>query len=144
MKMILIVSFLILLLTVIQGDFHVRSRYDYYTNDTTASIMIISDNDSCEFDFIFEIAGKQILEKKNLLSPGKYCFVFSSDFLSLGETKGKGIFFHNKKRIVKNIVFTRFPHKNNEVKIDYWTGSLISSGKPFFPFGFYCYSPFYS
>jgi len=141
MKMVLILYLLFLLLTVIQGDFHVRSRYDYYTNDTTASIMIISDNDSCEFDFIFEIDGKQILEKKNLISPGKYCFVFSSDFLSLGETKGKGIFFHNKKRIVKNIVFTRFPYKNNEVKIDYWTGSLISSDKPFFPFGFYCYSP---
>jgi hypothetical protein len=34
-------------------------------------------------------------------------------------------------------------YKANEVKTDRLTGGLIVSRKPFFPFGFYCYSPVY-
>jgi hypothetical protein len=34
-------------------------------------------------------------------------------------------------------------HKTNEVKTDLYTGGLIVNGLPFFPFGFYCYSPVY-
>ena len=33
------------------------------------------------------------------------------------------------------------PHKPNEVKTDRLTGGLIVNRLPFFPFGFYCYSP---
>ncbi len=33
------------------------------------------------------------------------------------------------------------PHKSNEVKTDNLTGGLIVNKMPFFPFGFYCYSP---
>lgn len=32
-------------------------------------------------------------------------------------------------------------HKPNEVKTDRLTGGLIVNSRPFFPFGFYCYSP---
>jgi hypothetical protein len=37
--------------------------------------------------------------------------------------------------------FSLLPHKVNEVKIDRLTGGLIVNNLPFFPFGFYCYSP---
>ena len=33
------------------------------------------------------------------------------------------------------------PYKSNEVKTDRYTGGLIVNRQPFFPFGFYCYSP---
>lgn len=33
------------------------------------------------------------------------------------------------------------PYKSNEVKIDRYTGGLIVNKRPWFPFGFYCYSP---
>ena len=33
------------------------------------------------------------------------------------------------------------PHKPNEVKTDNLTGGLVVNKMPFFPFGFYCYSP---
>ncbi len=33
------------------------------------------------------------------------------------------------------------PYKSNEVKTDRFTGGLIVNKLPFFPFGFYCYSP---
>lgn len=36
---------------------------------------------------------------------------------------------------------TILPHKPNEVKYDRLTGGLKVNGLPFFPFGFYCYSP---
>ena len=35
------------------------------------------------------------------------------------------------------------PYKSNEVKTDRLTGGLIVNRLPFFPFGFYCYSPVY-
>jgi hypothetical protein len=35
----------------------------------------------------------------------------------------------------------KLPPKDNEVKIDNVSGGLIVDGLPFFPFGFYCYSP---
>jgi hypothetical protein len=35
------------------------------------------------------------------------------------------------------------PHKSNEVKTDNLTGGLIVNKMPYFPFGFYCYSPVY-
>jgi hypothetical protein len=35
-------------------------------------------------------------------------------------------------------------YKSNEVKTDRFTGGLIVNKLPFFPFGFYCYSPVYS
>lgn len=34
-------------------------------------------------------------------------------------------------------------YKSNEVKTDKLTGGLVVGRKPFFPFGFYCYSPVY-
>jgi hypothetical protein len=34
-------------------------------------------------------------------------------------------------------------YKPNEVKTDRFTGGLLVNKKPFFPFGFYCYSPVY-
>jgi hypothetical protein len=34
-------------------------------------------------------------------------------------------------------------YKSNEVKTDRFTGGLIVNKRPFFPFGFYCYSPVY-
>jgi len=35
------------------------------------------------------------------------------------------------------------PYKSNEVKTDKFTGGLIVNKLPFFPFGFYCYSPIF-
>ncbi len=40
-----------------------------------------------------------------------------------------------------NTVLTVLQYKPNEVKTDRFTGGMIVNRKPFFPFGFYCYSP---
>lgn len=40
-----------------------------------------------------------------------------------------------------NTILTLLPYKSNEVKTDRLTGGLIVNKRPFFPFGFYCYSP---
>jgi hypothetical protein len=46
--------------------------------------------------------------------------------------------------ITKYVAFSELiilDYKSNEVKTDRLTGGLIVNRKPFFPFGFYCYSP---
>lgn len=49
-----------------------------------------------------------------------------------------------KEKAVKYKILTKLTvltYKSNEVKTDRFTGGLIVNKKPFFPFGFYCYSP---
>ncbi|MGE5419945.1 MAG: hypothetical protein ACM3UT_07145, partial [Chloroflexota bacterium] len=46
-----------------------------------------------------------------------------------------------KKQYVANARVTILPYKSNEVKADRLTGGLIVNKLPFFPFGFYTYSP---
>jgi hypothetical protein len=38
-------------------------------------------------------------------------------------------------------ILTVLPYKPNEVKTDRLTGGVVVNRKPYFPFGFYCYSP---
>jgi hypothetical protein len=58
------------------------------------------------------------------------------------ETKIKAASVPGKLFIAKThlIILT---YKSNEVKTDRFTGGLIVNKLPFFPFGFYCYSPVY-
>jgi hypothetical protein len=46
-----------------------------------------------------------------------------------------------KYSAVADLIYLKY--KSNEVKTDRLTGGLIVNGRPFFPFGFYCYSPVY-
>jgi len=49
-------------------------------------------------------------------------------------------------RVTRYITSTELPvliYKSNEVKSDRLTGGLIVNRRPYFPFGFYCYSPVY-
>lgn len=46
-----------------------------------------------------------------------------------------------RKEYCANTTLTILRYKSNEVKTDKLTGGLIVNKLPFFPFGFYCYSP---
>jgi len=46
-----------------------------------------------------------------------------------------------KKLATLKVTVTKLPPKSNAVKIDRLTGGLIVDDLPFFPYGFYCYSP---
>jgi hypothetical protein len=50
--------------------------------------------------------------------------------------------FPGRTYIAKTTLFV-LSYKSNEVKTDRLTGGLIVNRLPFFPFGFYCYSPVY-
>lgn len=47
------------------------------------------------------------------------------------------------KKYVSYTGLRKLNYKSNEVKTDRLTGGLIVNKRPFFPFGFYCYSPVY-
>jgi hypothetical protein len=47
----------------------------------------------------------------------------------------------NEKKYSASTELVILPYKPNEVKTDRFTGGLIVNKRPFFPFGFYCYSP---
>jgi hypothetical protein len=46
-------------------------------------------------------------------------------------------------KYISRTELTILSYKSNEVKTDKFTGGLIVNKLPFFPFGFYCYSPVY-
>lgn len=54
---------------------------------------------------------------------------------SISSTSKPGLIFIAKTELIV------LSHKTNEVKTDRLTGGLIVNKLPFFPFGFYCYSP---
>jgi len=52
-------------------------------------------------------------------------------------------FSKNSHKYIASTDLVVLPYKPNEVKTDRYTGGLIVNKLPFFPFGFYCYSPVY-
>jgi len=81
------------------------------------------------------IPGRNILRLPFLinLTPSQYK---TEARITVGNTAGK-IYVAKTELVV-------LPYKTNEVKTDRFTGGLIVNKLPFFPFGFYCYSPVYS
>ncbi len=118
-------------------------RQNYYTHEDSASV-------------IARLPGLKLGEKRTLklFKSGEafdesvvYPQIINESRFSISEW-GNGIhplrYLLKKKDSVVNsgkLVLRKLPHKDNAVKIDKLTGKLISEELPFYPFGFYSYSP---
>ena len=58
-----------------------------------------------------------------------------------GIYKVRGEIISESRRLSAECDLIKLPERNNEVKTDRLTGGMIVNQKPFFPFGFYCYTP---
>jgi hypothetical protein len=119
------------------------SRMDYYTSETRAELLIhVPESLFSEGAALSAAYGFRYLIKNHPLRAGLNLIPFDLHLLSEGRhrlfCRISGSDSHPDPLEV-DVVKRR--HKPNEVKIDRATGGLIVEGRPFFPFGFYCYSP---
>jgi len=146
---IYIILFLVILNSVSVGrttdgqTFTMTSRLSFYTFENEGEMILeipslfrtselkitLKINETEVSELLFK-SGAQRLTRipfKIMLPPGKY----SANAII---NTGNGTYS-------ATATFTRLDYKPNEVKTDNLTGGLIVNRRPFFPFGFYCYSP---
>lgn len=118
-------------------------RHSFYTTEKRAEILIHTPDEHLftSFNVDFKIDGTSVFNEE--IEAKKSITSISLDIQNL--TKSKHILTANLTGtdlnvLVKGELLCLDP-KPNSVKIDRITGSLIINDLPFFPFGFYCYSP---
>ena len=121
--------------TLFANNFKLFSRFNYYTQED--SVTVIAKSDSVE-DLVLKIfCNADTIE--TLIHPQKITEIkINSDQFNFGENE---IEYEVNSMISDTLLITKLPFKKNEIKIDKLTGGLIREGKPFIPFGFYCYFP---
>ncbi|MFC2097255.1 hypothetical protein ACFLSI_02860 [Bacteroidota bacterium] len=120
------------------------SRYSFFSNELFGELIIkipeTNKSDQLFADILFE---NKTLSKGIIINSNKTNFVeFPLAELPFGESSLNLIVKDNTLTITGiKVKIIRLEPKLNEVKIDRATGGLIVNNAPFFPFGFYCYSP---
>ena len=141
MKKTLKLIFVLLFYVLLSGENNMKiiSRYDYYTNEKEGTILVVIPSQNNFIDIIYK---DNVLIDSVEIIPGKLNFIsFPIENFSIGKNEIT-CKLRNKEEIQEiRQYITILTGKTNEVKIDRATGGLIVDGLPFFPFGFYCYSP---
>jgi len=146
----IILPFVILLIEtsiLIAGfdDFKAISRMNYYTTENTGQVIIIVPEDlqkeNIKIDLVYKyehlIKGYPI---PNNIKTGLVPFNLS-EFEEGIDTITCSFYVNEQWVKSEYVVITKLKHKSNAVKIDHYSGGLFVDDLPFFPFGFYCYSP---
>ena len=144
-KPVFLLTFFILLyaLPVNGQDLKVFTEQNYYTDETEATIIIslpekISGN-IARIELDLDGYNRGLIT--SVVSGINKCLI---PVIDLGPGKYEMLCrLVNKKGKPMEVLFTleKLHPKYNEVKINRLTGGLIVDDVPFFPFGFYCYSP---
>ncbi len=119
------------------------SRFNYYTSESSGEVIIYLPDEQVQkgLEAILFFKSKIIGQKKQLIS-GLNLLPFPLTSLELGENDIICKYYlNNEEHGSEKINVQILPPKYNEVKIDRANSGLIVDGLPFFPFGFYCYSP---
>jgi hypothetical protein len=142
MKAILLLIFLLISLIntlSAQAKLLIKTRCNYYTNEEMAQILIFSEAQIYN-ELKIEFAGKTLaLEKLSGKSP--YLISFSIQEIPIGKHELKCTITTEKSKVEKKVILQKWTPQFNEVKIDYYTQSLIVHNLPYIPFGFYNYWP---
>ncbi|MFN8209583.1 MAG: hypothetical protein U0T33_01270 [Bacteroidales bacterium] len=128
-----------------QADFTTVTRLSFYSFEKQATILVHVPGSLKYSDVSIAISADESILCTWKGIPGKNILKFSFDITDTARQKTikTEITAINGYRYISECLLTRLAHKPNEVKTDRLTGGLVVNGRPFFPFGFYCYSPVY-
>jgi len=121
-----LVLVLIAITTLLFSDTKIFLRQNYYTNEDSAEVIVIGKNG--KIDTHLSIRNLDLKYNKFSLES----FDFGHHQIDVKVTK---------TGYSQQVTLNKMPHQKNAVKIDNYTGSVLVEQKPFFPFGFYCYTP---
>lgn len=122
-----------------------KTRLNYYTNESNADILVrLNSQDNlrqdtllCSFLFKNDLLMQNYPLKADIINQ----IPLPIENLPIGINKLSVIIKSTNIKQTIPIIIKKLPHKKNIVKIDLFSGGLIVDDLPFFPFGFYCYSP---
>jgi hypothetical protein len=116
-----------------------KTRYNYYTTEKDAQLLIHTVEKELK-EVKIEFGGETLAsEKKTGVSP--FLISFPIENLPIGSYDLLCSLLIGNTVLQKNVSFQKLESKYNEVKIDYFTQSLIVHDLPYIPFGFYNYWP---
>ncbi len=114
---------------------------DYYTTEATANLVIVPPQRWLGSTAEITLLGTN-LPRINQMIPVK-----SSNKIAIGlaplhdSTRIQVILQRGTQQLRGEVLLRKRPYRANAVKINRHTGSLIVDQLPYFPLGFYCYSP---
>ena len=127
-----------------KGLLVVHSRLNYYTAEQEGQLLVRMpvppEGNTC----IFEVVCDDEVPTTAPIVFGERptIFTFPLEVFRRGDTTLQCRVLVDDTAVAETTAVVRkLPHKPNVVKIDRLTGGVIVDGRPFFPFGFYCYSP---
>lgn len=126
-----------------QDQWKLNSRKSYYTSEIKAAALLVIPESEIgkKINLTLSLNGSLLLKKDTLLSKAilSLPFILNKQDATISSLviwiKGPGINKELKTELVQ------LPEKSNTVKIDRLTGGLSVDDNPFYPIGFYCYSP---
>ncbi|MBI9035621.1 MAG: discoidin domain-containing protein [Bacteroidales bacterium] len=140
----LLIGIISLSLFANNDELKVLSRYNYYTTESNTEILVFLPEkiaglkeQSCTIELKFNE------QKTSFESPVQKIIRIPIPIESLveGKTTGNCVIRLKDNNLEKTFEITKYPATDNEVKIDHLNGGLIVDHAPYFPFGFYAYSP---
>lgn len=120
---------------------NISSRWDYYTSEKNAELLIYNvQSESLSLEIFYQT--EKIIEDWKLTSDSMNIVPFSLHGFGIGRNEILCNLYENENTLFsKKIEILILKPKQNAVQIDRLNGGLFVQGLPFFPFGFYCYSP---
>jgi hypothetical protein len=140
-------AFLTICLSSLEASARIDAIADrsFYTGEATGQLILTGEEEALmDSDLYADILlGGRILAEDVVPLRGRRLTVpFPLRELPMGDSQVTCLLKVAGEEIARTeAVVTRLKPKGNEVKIDRISGGLIVDELPFFPFGFYCYSP---
>ena len=126
-------------------DFKAISRLDYYTNENIGHVIVfvpddlLGENISIDLVYKYEHLSKGVGIPTGL-TPGLVPFPLQDVEPGI-DTMTCSFYVNGQWVSSQYVIIKKLEHRANAVKIDRYSGGLFVDGLPFFPFGFYTYSP---
>ena len=127
-----------------QETFDVLAARSFYTSEASGQLILIGLADSLYSDDVrAELhVGDELLATVSPVHGRRVTVSFPLARLPQGDSDiSCRLLVAGRERARASAAVRRLPPKANAVKIDLISGGLIVDDLPFFPFGFYCYSP---
>lgn len=127
-------------------SFRIVPRYSFWSSEKKGEILLFvpARFSALQHSVSMKLSGSLIYEWSGI--PGsniaRLTFTIDSSFITGILHAEINVAGSKTKYLCSSAIFF-LRHKPNEVKTDRLTGGLIVNGLPFFPFGFYTYSPVY-
>ncbi|MCD4819968.1 MAG: chitobiase/beta-hexosaminidase C-terminal domain-containing protein [Candidatus Cloacimonetes bacterium] len=138
--LLIIITVTVQILSATSSDFSIKTRYNYYTNENEAELLILNhqNKDSAQIEIYYQ---KKLLKQGDLECKDVQLISFPLKNIPFKTILLDCVIISSSGEKEFQVKLIKLSPKKNKVKIDLLNGGLIVDELPFIPFGFYCYWP---